>query len=71
MVQTKDRLKKIRRILFDNGIKYGITEDEQNLFVFTYGIIIEDRIKMLEKLFKGHDVIIFKSKPEEITIKLK
>jgi hypothetical protein len=67
---NRPMLKQMRKILFENGIKYGIHENESGLYVFTYGIIIQERIAMFKKLFNGHKVKIYKSKPEEITIEI-
>jgi isocitrate dehydrogenase len=64
----KDRMREVRKILHRKDFKYGITEDDNGIYVFTYGIVIENTLRQFKEWFKDFDCFIYKSKPEELTI---
>jgi hypothetical protein len=70
ITDNKTTLKKIRKILFDNGVRYGVYDNEQGLTVFIDSMILDNVIEKFEEWFGEFDVKIYKSKSEEITIKV-
>lgn len=63
-------MNEIRKILFDNGLKFNITNDEKRMYIFISGIVIYDVIEKIKRWLVDYNVRVFKSKSEEVTIEL-
>lgn len=67
---NKPLLKKMRKKFFEEGIKYGVYENEKGLYVFIAGVGLQKKIEEFKEWFKDFNVNVYKSSSEYITIEI-